>query len=63
MAKKVKQYKAYKGFIIAESEDAVPGAYKFEVYTKDEWAMGSGYRTAEWEADNMKECKEFIDCY
>lgn len=52
--------KTYKGFVIVE---LVGGSYKFHVYTKEEWAMGAGYRNPEWECDNLQEAKEFIDCY
>lgn len=58
--------KQYKGFVIAETTVNTyhnPSNYKFQLYTKDEWSYGYGYRTPEWECDNLKEAKEFIDCY
>jgi hypothetical protein len=48
----------YKGFIILQTEVGL-----FEVYTKEEFAYGKGYRYPEIECCTINEAKEFIDCY
>lgn len=57
MAKKKSNVITYKGWKIQEVENG------FNVFTKDEWSYGEGYRYPEWEAGNMQEAKDFIDSY
>lgn len=61
----MKKVKVYKGFIIAEpnAKEQAEGKDCFEIYFKDEWEMGQGFRNSEWEAGSIKECTDFIDCY
>lgn len=48
----------YKGFKIVQLPDG-----RFEIYTSEEWAMGKGYRYAEFDTGTIEEAKDFIDCY
>ena len=48
----------YKGFVIVQEEEHV-----FQLFTKDEYAYGKGYRTVKWETATLKEAKEFIDSF
>jgi hypothetical protein len=56
----MKKVKTRKGFVIAECNE---GSYKYNVFTKEEWSYGAGYRWAEWECDDMQEAIDFIDSY
>ncbi len=56
----MKKVKIYKGFIIAQDKK---DPNEWAVFTKDEWEMGEGYRTPEFECQSLKECKENIDSY
>lgn len=53
----------YKGFKILEENDQHSDGTVFNVYTKDEWSYGKGFRMVEWEAGTMQEAKDFIDSY
>lgn len=63
----MRKIKQYKGFVIAEATEKEltnkDTSYKYHAYLKDDWSLGKGYRYPEWEADNLHECIEFIDCY
>ena len=48
----------YKGFTIQED-----GKGRYNLFTKDEWEMGNGYRYAEHDTCSIEEAKEFIDDY
>jgi hypothetical protein len=50
----VKKVKAHKGYIIAVSKDGI-----YQVFTKDEWSMGEGYRYPEY--DDCGSLQEAID--
>jgi len=53
---KAKKISVYKGYIIAQRGE------EFEVYTKDEWTMGEGFRYPEFEVcGTIEEAKQNID--
>ncbi|MFD3260871.1 hypothetical protein ACE3MQ_19945 [Paenibacillus lentus] len=58
-----KRVTTYRGFKIRESIDYITGKPVFRVYTKEEWAYGSGFRCYEWEACSMQEARDFVDTY
>jgi hypothetical protein len=49
----------YKGFVLAYRTDGTC----IEIYTKDEWLQGKGYRYVEHEAGTKQEAMDFIDSY
>jgi hypothetical protein len=55
----------YKGFVIKEVKEKIDGqeTVKFEIYSNEEWEMGQGYRSPEWDTGSLQEAKEFIDDY
>lgn len=48
----------YKGFVLGYKEEGI-----IEIYTKDEWSQGKGYRYVEHEAGTKQEAMDFIDSY
>ena len=48
----------YKGFRIVELPDG-----RYEIYTKEEWILGKGYRYPEHDTCSIEEAREFIDDY
>jgi hypothetical protein len=62
---KLKKKQVYKSWIIAENvkpEDEYEP--KFQVFKKDEWEMGEGYRCAEFDdCGSIQECIDNIDSY
>lgn len=54
----MKKIKQHKNFIIAMDKEE-----RFQIFTKDEWSMGKGFRYAEHDACTVKEALEFIDDY
>ena len=32
-----------------------------KLYSKEEWGYGKGYRTPEWDAGTVEECKDYIE--
>lgn len=59
---KCKKVKTHKGFVIAELIEG-PDTGRYQLFTKDEWAYGHGFRSPEHDACSIKEAIEFIDCY
>lgn len=55
---RVMKVKTYKGFVIALDKEG-----RYQLFTKDEWKMGKGYRYPEHDTCSMKEAMEFIDDY
>jgi hypothetical protein len=55
---KMKKVKTYKGFVITKNQ-----SNEYQVFTKEEWSYGDGYRTAEFDCCSEKECIENIDSY
>jgi hypothetical protein len=56
----MKKIRTYKGFVIAYDKETA----SYQVFTKDEWAYGKGYRTAEWEGcTSLAEAMQWIDSY
>lgn len=55
---KLKKVKQYKGFIIAKDVYE-----RYQLFLKDEWSMGKGFRYPEHDTCSIKEAKEFIDDY
>lgn len=56
--------KAYKNFIIAETNEKEReelGKDNYELFLKDEWMMGEGYRYSERGCGSLEECKEFCE--
>ena len=49
----------YKGFVCYWNKEEE----RYELYSKEEWGYGKGYRTPEWDAGTVDECKEWIDGY
>jgi hypothetical protein len=45
----------YRGYVI-HNEDGV-----YNIYTREEWSQGKGYRNPEWSADSREEAEEWID--
>ena len=62
MAKVIKRLN---GMVIAElsEKEEKESGYRYQVFTKDEWSQGKGYRYEEWQADNIDECIDFIESY
>lgn len=54
---KEKVVKRVKGWVITQKGE------DYLVYTKDEYEMGAGYRTVEFECGNLTECLENIASY
>jgi hypothetical protein len=54
----MKKVKAYKGFIIALDKEG-----RYQLFTKDEWSYGAGFRYPEHDTCSIEEAKQFIDCY
>lgn len=50
--------KTYKGFVIGLDSNG-----RYQLYTKDEWSYGKGYRYAEHDTCTLDEAKQFIDSY
>lgn len=46
----------YRGYVVAPSEDGT-----YDIYTREEWSYGKGYRYPEWNVGSPQEAKEFID--
>lgn len=55
MTSKVKQYKGFK--IVMNHEE------RYDIFTKEEYSYGKGYRSAEHDAGSIEEAMEYIDCY
>lgn len=57
----MKKIRIYKGFVIAIGK-AVNGHYDLchYIFTKDEWANGSGLRYPEWETETIQEAINWI---
>lgn len=49
----------YKGFVLAYRHDGE----NIDLYTKDEWSQGKGYRYVEHEVQSKQEAMDFIDSY
>lgn len=50
----------YKGFVCYWDKEKEC----YDLYTKEEWGYGKGYRTPEWEdVSGIDECKEWVDGY
>lgn len=47
----------YKGFVVHWNRYEE----EWDIYTKDEWEAGNGYRTAEWNTPTADEAREWID--
>lgn len=54
----MKKKQTYKGFVIQED-----GEGRYNLYTKEEWSQGNGYRYPEHDTCTIEEAKEFIDDY
>lgn len=54
----MKKIRQYKGFVIAEDSEK-----RYQLFLKDEWSMGKGYRYAEHDTCTINEALEFIDDY
>jgi hypothetical protein len=48
-----KKFKVVKGMVISRVK--IEGRFEFNVYTKDEWSMGKGFRTPEFEGCGLEE--------
>ena len=49
----MKRIMTYKGFVIAKNE-----AGEYQMFTLEEWSLGEGYRTAEFDCCSVEECME-----
>jgi hypothetical protein len=54
----MKKVKQYKGFIIALDAEK-----RYQIFFKEEWIMGKGFRYADHDACSLNEAIEWIDCY
>lgn len=54
----MRKVKSYKGFVVAMDQEGI-----FNIFAKDEWRLGDGFRYSEFEAGTMNEALDFIDSY
>jgi hypothetical protein len=59
VAKEFMLKETYKGFVLGYK----PCGNIIEIYTKEEWMQGKGYRYVEHEAGTKQEAIDFIDSY